>query len=221
MPFDPSEIHAVIFDMDGVLIDSEVLYRKFAFETFTDLGFTLTSELHSSTIGTPAPDGERLVREAMGPTFPYEEFDEIWRGRVAAAMMDNVPLKPGVREILTLLGDLEIPTAVATSSSHEAANHHLQRADLMQHFSALVTGDQVEHGKPHPEPFLLAAEQLEVDPETCLALEDSYNGIRSAHAAGMQAIMVPDLLKATPEMEALTIAILKDLHHVIKVFDQD
>ena len=220
MPFIPQDIAAVVFDMDGVLIDSEVLYRKYAFEVFKELGFTLTDELHLSTVGMPGPAGEQLVRKAMGPSFPYDEFDDIWRDRVANAMMDHVPLKPGVRELLSLLDELDIPTAVATSSSLDAANHHLQRADLLQHFGALVTGDQVENGKPHPEPFLLAADKLEVDAENCLALEDSHNGIRSAHGAGMQAIMVPDLLPATPEMKQLTIAIMDNLHQVKARFDQ-
>ena len=221
MPFSPDDLQAVVFDMDGVLIDSEVLYKKHARETFKDLGYELTDALHLSTVGLPGPDGEKLIRAAMGDDFPMEEFDAIWRDRVAAAMMDHVPLKPGVREILTLLDELEIPTAVATSSSYEAANHHLQRADLLQHFSALVTGDQVENGKPHPEPFLLAAERLEVDPELCLAVEDSHNGIRAAHAAGMQTIMVPDLLAATPEMEELSIAVMKNLFDVIGRFEQN
>ncbi len=219
MPFNPQDLQAVIFDMDGVLIDSEVLYKKFAFETFKELGFTLTEELHLSTVGVPGPDGEALVRAAMGETFPYQEFDYVWRGKVAAAMMEHVPLKPGVREFLVLLEELEIPTAVATSSSHEEAHHHLSRADLLHHFSALITGDQVDNGKPHPEPFLLAAERLEVEPESCLALEDSHNGVRAAHGAGMQTIMVPDLLDATPEMERLTIAIMEDLNKVKRVFE--
>ncbi len=219
MPFNPEDLQAVVFDMDGILIDSEVLYKKFAVETFKDLGFSLSDELHLSTVGIPGPDGEALVRAAMGETFPYDEFDHIWRSKVAAAMMEHVPLKPGVREFLTLLDELEIPTAVATSSTHETAHHHLTRADLLHHFSALVTGDQVDNGKPHPEPFLLAAERLEVEPENCLALEDSHNGVRAAHGAGMQTIMVPDLLVATPEMKQLTIAVMDDLSMVKNVFE--
>lgn len=221
MPFIPEDLQAVVFDMDGVLIDSEVLYKKYAIEAFRELGFTLSEELHLSTVGIPGPDGEALVRAAMGGMFPYEEFDHIWQSKVAAAMMDHVPLKPGVREFLALLDEWDIPSAVATSSSHEAAHHHLSRADLLHYFSALVTGDQVDNGKPHPEPFLLAAERLEVEPENCLALEDSYNGIRAAHGAGMQTIMVPDLLAVTPEMEDLTIAIMDNLNTVKNVFEQD
>lgn len=219
MPFNPDNLHAVVFDMDGVLIDSEILYRKFADETFKELGFTLTDELHLSTVGVPGPAGEALIRDAMGDSFPFEEFDNVWRGKMASAMMDNVPLKPGVREILNHLDELDIPSAVATSSSYETANHHLQRADLLQYFDALITGDMVENGKPHPEPYLLAAEKLEVNPEYCLALEDSYNGVRSAHAAGMQTIMVPDLLASNAEMEALSIAVMKDMFEVIKRFE--
>lgn len=220
MPFNPDDLHAVVFDMDGVLIDSESIYKKHAHATAKELGFVISEELHRSTIGLTGSMGEAVVRAALGDEFPYEEFDYIWRGKVAAAMMDHVPLKPGVNQILTLLDTLEIPTAVATSSTREAAEHHLTRADILQHFSTLVTGDDVENSKPHPEPFLLAAEKLEVDPENCLAFEDSHNGIRSAHGAGMQAIMVPDLLASNDEMEALSIAVMKDMFEAIKRFEQ-
>ena len=219
MPFDPEDIHAVVFDMDGVLIDSECLYRKFAFQTARELGFTIPEKLHLATIGLTRSAGEELVRAGLGETFPYEEFVRIWRSRVTAAMMAHVPLKPGVREFLETLDQLEVPSGVATSSSAEAAEHHLARADLISHFSAIVSGDDVDHSKPHPEPFLLAAERLEVEPENCLALEDSYNGIRAAHAAGMQAIMVPDLLPPTDEMKRLAIAIVDDLHTIRDRFD--
>ncbi len=219
MPFDPEQIHAVVFDMDGVLLDSETLYRKFAFQTARELGFTIPEKLHLATIGLTGAAGEELIRAELGEHFPYEEFDHVWRGRVAAAMMEHVPLKPGVHELLGTLQGLDIPAAIATSSNHGAAHHHLSRADIIAHFDVLVTGDDVDNSKPHPEPFLLAAERLEVEPENCLALEDSYNGIRAAFAAGMQAVMVPDLLPPTDEMKRIASAIVPDLHAIRNRFE--
>ena len=221
MPFDPAHLQAVVFDMDGVLIDSEVLYKKHAHQTARELGFEISDELHRSTIGLTGPEGEALVRAELGDDFPFEEFDYIWRRKVAVSMMQHVPLKPGVREILELLERLEIPSAVATSSSGENAEHHLSRADILHHFDVVVCGDDVENSKPHPEPFLLAAERLEVEPEDCLAVEDSHNGVRSAHGAGMQTIMMPDLLQPNAEMKALSVAVMKDMFELIRHFEQD
>jgi len=220
MPFDPEEIHAVIFDMDGVLIDSEILSKNTSIEVAKSLGFELGADLLNSIIGRTGPAVEQLIRDGLGETFPYEEFDDLWRQKMTTSLMANVPVKQGVRELLGVLEELEIPKGVATSSTALAANHHLSRADLIVHFSTIVSGDEVDNGKPHPEPFLLAAQRLEVEPEYCLAIEDSYNGVRAAHGAGMQTIMVPDLLVPTDEMEALTIAIMKNLHQVREPFER-
>ncbi len=219
MPFIPHALEAVIFDMDGVLIDSEVLYQKAAMDAAKALGFPMSAEVQLQTVGLAADTTEILLREIMGEEFPFEEYNTNLRQVLATQLMTHVPVKPGVRELLTLLNELEIPTAVATSTGHEAAHHHLNRADLSPHFAAIVTRDDVDNGKPHPEPYLTAAEWLEVEPENCLALEDSHNGVRAAHGAGMQTIMVPDLLVATEEMRALTIAIMDDLHLVRRHFE--
>lgn len=221
MPFDPQDIEAVVFDMDGVLLDSEILYKQATFQAAKHLGFEMSEEVHMATIGIPGDLAETVIRKGMGSDFPFDEFDILWREWMAAQMMRHVPVKPGVRELLTLLNQLEVPIAVATSTRSEPAHHHLMRADLVAHFATIVTRDDVDNGKPHPEPYLLAAERLEFDPEQCLAIEDSYNGVRSAYAAGMNTIMVPDLLPSTSEMEGLTIAVLKDLHEVRRVFEDD
>ncbi|MCF6325659.1 MAG: HAD family phosphatase [Devosiaceae bacterium] len=219
MPFNPDDLQAVIFDMDGVLVDTEVVYKTTAFEVAKEQGFHLSDELHNSTIGLPTEVGGLIIREAMGPEFAFDEFMQVLDARVAARLMAQVPVKRGVIEILNTLEELQIPVAVVTSSSSEAANHHLSRSDLIASFEIIITRDDVDNGKPHPEPYLLAAERLEVEPKFCLAIEDSYNGVRSAHGAGMLTIMVPDILAPTDEMHSLSIAVMKDMHQVKSHFE--
>src|SRR5207302_1685493 len=119
-------------------------------------------------------------------------------------------VKPGAVELLDAAESARLPRAVATSSSRAKAMHHLRAAGIVDRFDAVVTRDDVVRGKPHPDLFLRAASALAIAPARCLALEDSYNGVRAAHAAGMPVIMVPDLLPATEEMRGLCHAILDD-----------
>ncbi|VAW20725.1 hypothetical protein MNBD_ALPHA12-2147 [hydrothermal vent metagenome] len=221
MPFDPNLLQGIVFDMDGVLIDSEVLYQKAAIDAARALGFELSKQLLLLTVGTPADVTEKIIKQGMGDDFPFAEYDYNLRQWLAGQMMAHVPVKPGVRELLSRLNELEIPLAVATSTGEEAAHHHLSRSDLAPHFDHIITRDDVIYGKPHPEPYLLASEKLEADPEFCLAIEDSYNGVRSAHAAGMQTIMVPDMLAATEEISAMCIAVMNDLHELKKHFEAE
>jgi len=125
-----------------------------------------------------------------------------------------VPLKPGAREFVTALRDNNVPTAVATSSRNPHAQHHLGAAGLLELFDTIVTRDDVRNPKPHPEPYLTAAGRLGIEPTRCLALEDSHAGVRAAHAAGMQTIMVPDLVHPSEEIRQLGIAVLESLEHV-------
>ena len=219
MPFNPDELQAVIFDMDGVLVDTEAVYKNTAFEVAREFGFHMNDELHNSTIGLPFEVGALMIRKAMGPEFPFDEFMQVLDARVTTRLMAQVPVKKGVVEMLKKLEDLQIPTGVVTSSSSQAAIHHLSRSDLIASFETIITRDDVDNGKPHPEPYLLAAQRLEVEPEFCLAIEDSYNGVRSAHGAGMLTIMVPDLLVPTKEMYSLSIAVMKDMYQLHAHFE--
>jgi HAD superfamily hydrolase (TIGR01509 family) len=132
------------------------------------------------------------------------------KGRMAS----SVPVKAGVPELLKELKARRIPMAVATSSRAPHALGHLGTAGLLDMFHAIVTRDDVKHPKPHPEPYLTAARHLGIAPANCLAIEDSHSGVRAAHAAGMQTIMVPDLIPPTDELRALCHAVMASLHEV-------
>lgn len=214
MPKSLGSFTAFVFDMDGILLDTEPLYQKAMMQACRDLGYEMPVDLHNAQIGIPGDVGLQMMRDYFGPEFPLELYTEYTSKTMRALTAENVPLKPGVMELLFELNTRQIPCAVATSTSSPTAPRRLARAGIIDKFGAVVTRSDVVNGKPHPEPFLTAAGKLGVNPEVCIALEDSHNGIRSAHGAGMKAIMVPDLLEATPEIEALCFAVMPSLHAV-------
>lgn len=205
---------AVIFDMDGTVLDTESVFKTIVFEVCTDLGFEMTDAVHTAMVGSSHETTNRLLVEAYGVAFPYTQFDERCRITMRERSHAGVPVKIGARELLLELRERGIPTAIATSSRSPHAQEQLSAVGLIDMFATIVTRNDVINPKPHPEPYLLAAERLGVDPLLCLALEDSPAGVRAAHAAGMQTIMVPDLVHPSAEIRALDIAIMDSLDHV-------
>lgn len=205
---------AAIFDMDGTLLDTEAVFRDIVFAVSADLGFEMTDQVHHSMVGSSHETTNRLLVEAYGVAFPYALFDDMCREQMQRRMDAAVPVKTGVPEMLAELKARRIPIAVATSSRAPHALGHLGRAGLLSMFQAVVTRDDVVNPKPHPEPYLTAARLLGVAPEHCLAVEDSHTGVRAAHAAGMQTIMVPDIVHPSDEIAALCVAVMESLHHL-------
>ena len=213
----PRKPQAVIFDMDGVLFDSETLYAEAIQIAAGELRVTITPELVHRTIGSSWIATNALFRAELGADFPVDDLRAAWMRHYEELADEKLDLKPGVGALLDTLDALGLPRAIATSSFHKSANHHLARHGLTARFHAVVAFGDYDRAKPAPDPFLTAAARLGVAPVDCLALEDSHNGIRSASAAGMMAVMVPDLLPPTDEIGALCAHVADDLHMVRRI----
>jgi HAD superfamily hydrolase (TIGR01509 family) len=209
----PRKIDAVILDMDGLMFDTEALYRDAVIAAAADGGHDIPIPFYLSTIGLSLDATRKAFRERCGNDF---DFDRFWASASQFRELTKLQLclKAGLVELLDWLDDARLPRAIVTSSRHEDVQHNLGLHGLLDRFETVIARGDYSRGKPHPEPFLKAAERLGVEPEQCLALEDSYHGVRAASAAGMMTIMVPDLLPPTAEMEALCVCIARDLHEV-------
>ncbi len=209
----PKSLRAVILDMDGVIIDSEPIYRLVWQSTAAELGYNLTDELYLSLLGFTIPDAEAEVARVFGPGFPSARFRELWPVRWRRQVETRgMPVKPGLWNFLEFLEQHRLPVAVATSSDAETVVFSLRAAALEGRFPCIVSGDQVARGKPAPDIFLKAARRLGVAPEFCIVLEDSDAGILAAAAAGVPAILIPDLKQPSPEIAKLVFRVLPSLH---------
>lgn len=210
----PRKPRAVVFDMDGLLCDTEVVYRDAMIATALEHGHDMPLTLFKSMIGLPGPASNQKVLDHFGGDFPIDAFNARVMEHVDAACVIGIALKAGVLELLDHLDERGLPRAIATSSSHRAVEAHLGPSGIIPRFHTVVARGDYTLGKPNPDPFLTAAARLGIAPDQCLALEDSHNGVRAAASAGMMTVMVPDLLDATDEMQSLCVRIAGDLHEV-------
>jgi HAD superfamily hydrolase (TIGR01509 family) len=206
---------AVLFDMDGLLLDTERLAMQSLASAATAMGIDAPEPFRHAMIGVPADRCRVLVQERFGPAFPADAYlAEATRRMEGMIDAGALALKPGVLELLSDLDELGMRRAVATSSGRAKAERHLRQVGVLHRFDNVVTRDDVARGKPHPDLFLRAAAEVGANPTECLVLEDSYNGVRAAHLAGATVVMVPDLLPPTDEMRALCALVVTDLHAV-------
>ena len=197
-------LQGVVFDVDGVLFDTERLTNQTWLAVGKELGWPQIGEYYLEFVGQNRTDIHQKMLELFGPEFPKEEFMKTCSAYSQARMeREGVPMKPGVREILDFLKARNIPIALATSTGRERTLRRMELTGLGPYFSAIITGDQVVHSKPDPEIYQLACRALGTDPAQTIAVEDSRNGILSASQAGMKVIMVPDMIPPTPELDAL------------------
>ena len=212
-------VEAVIFDMDGLLIDSEAVYIVAMQEAARNLGLEMSLAFCHSMIGIPRRECNVMIQGLYGAGFDIDRFRGLYSSHVRRLLDERIPVKTGVIELLDLLDRLGLPRAVATSAARETAEHHLGRAGLLERFHAIATRDDVEHAKPAPDIYFEAARRLGVTPAHCVALEDSGIGLTAAHAAGMMAVMVPDILQPTDELRARAVHVAADLHEVIRLIE--
>lgn len=208
-------MNTVVFDMDGVLFDTERLSMESWLALSAQYGIRDMETFYPRCIGLNNTDTRALVREYYGADFPYEEFSRaaslLFRERVK---QNGLPVKEGARELLTFLKEQNWKIGLASSTRRQSVQSHLEETGLADYFSVVVGGDMVEHSKPRPDIYLLACAALNASPCECYAIEDSPNGIRSAHRAGMKPLMVPDLAAPDEEMRRLSHEIFQNLREV-------
>lgn len=206
---------AVIFDMDGLILDTEPIALKAWQMSFGELGFPAPSELFQPLIGRNSRDSLAILRSSLAADFPLDSVvSRLPHHHDEHIAAHGIPLKQGLESLLDFLDANGTKRAVATSTQRDRAWNKLRIAGVDHRFEILVGGDEIENGKPAPDIYLAAAEKLGVSPKRCLALEDSEPGLRAAIAAGMTAVMIPDLVPPTPEIEAMVKAVVPTLCEV-------
>lgn len=203
---------AVIFDMDGVIFDTEKLVLQCWQEVADKYHIPDIKAACTECLGLNQEATVEKFLQRYGKDFPYAEYKAEMRDLFFGPMYgEHLPIKPGVEELLQGLKENHIPTALATSTRTEMVLKELEDAGLRSYFDKIVCGDMVAHSKPHPEIFVRACEELQVRPCEAFAVEDSFNGIRAAHAGGLMPVMVPDMLEPTPEILELVHAVFPSL----------
>lgn len=203
---------AVIFDVDGTLLDTERIYMQAWKEAAAELGYVMPNSVLQKTRAVNTKDAARIFETEIGNGFSYAQTRPI-RVRIAEEIIarESPILKSGVLELLDYLDEKGIQLAVASSTNTQTTKEHLAASGIADRFAVIVGGDMIVNGKPHPDIFLKAAELLGVAPEACIVVEDSPAGIRAGHAAGMKTVLVPDQAVITDEIIAISDVMLKSL----------
>lgn len=214
-------IKAVVFDMDGLMFDTEKIGIRTWNTLSEELEYPKLFNLIYTCFGTNDNFKRKYFAEVLGEDFPYEHFRKREFEVTGKTLEEEgVPHKPGLVELLEYLKNNNIKRAVATSTPQNPALKHIKSAGVYDYFDVIITGDMTEKGKPEPDIYLKACKELGVDPEDAMGLEDSFNGIRAVFSAGMKAVMIPDMVQPDDEMVSKCFAIKESLSDVISLIDE-
>jgi beta-phosphoglucomutase family hydrolase len=205
----------VIFDMDGVLFDTERLYQEIWAELAEERNIKLEEGFLEDISGTNGSYMEQVIKKYYKVSEGQTIISEC-KERLKRKLENHVPVKRGVREVLEYFAQKGMPLAVASSSSARQIEANLSNSGIRKYFSEIVSGEEVKHGKPSPEIFLLAARKLGCSPKECLVFEDSENGVKAGCAAGCFTIMIPDLIKPSDEIMQLCVKVYPDFFRVME-----
>ena len=212
-------IESVIFDMDGVIFDSERIVCDLWIDFAKENGMSGMDELIIKCIGINDNATKKLFLEAYGKGCPYDEYKKVISQKYHELYDGGrLPMKPGVKELLGFLKENDIKTALASSTKVKTVTNQLRDAGILEYFDVVIGGDMVTKSKPDPEIFLEAADKLGVDPTKSFIIEDSLNGIKAAYAAGAKPLMVPDLIKPDEEIQKICYNIFVNLHEIKAFF---
>lgn len=209
-------VQAVIFDMDGTLIDTEKYYRIFWPKALASFGYHMTDEQALTMRSLGRPFAISQMKKWFGEDLDYQAVREKRKAMMEECLdREGIQLKPGARELLTALRERRITTAVATASDLERTEKYLKKVRLYGCFDKLTSATMVKEGKPSPDIYLYACKQLELLPEQCMAVEDSPNGIYAAFRAGCKVVMVPDQTEPDEELQKCLYARVGTLYDIV------
>lgn len=212
-------IKAVLFDMDGLMLDTETISMQSMKKATQRLGLNVEDQWLFDIIGMNRKGAEAYMSQKLGHPLPDELDDAFIEIYADHLFTHGIDLKPGLTELLDYLLDNNIRRAVATSTRTEMALKKLKSSGIFDYFEYIVGGDQVNNGKPAPDIYLKAANHVGIDPEFCLALEDSDNGAKAAYAANISVIVVPDLKQPKDETRQMATKVVTSLHDVRNLFE--
>lgn len=217
---DNTRITGAVFDMDGLMIDTEKLYLRYWKQAAADFGYDMQDEHVYAIRSLARKYSIPKLKSFFGQDFPTEDVRARRTELINAHIRDNgIELKKGLFELLDWLKAHGVKLAVATATPRERAEMYLKKINALDYFDAVICGDMITNGKPDPDIYLTAARELGLPPEQCAAFEDSPNGIKAAHSAGCHAVMIPDMTPPDEEITPLLDAVYDDLEQAISFFE--
>ncbi|MCR4890215.1 MAG: HAD family phosphatase [Ruminococcus sp.] len=217
---DNTRITGAVFDMDGLMIDTEKLYLRYWKQAAADFGYDMQDEHVYAIRSLARKYSIPKLKSFFGEDFPTEDVRARRTELINAHIRDNgIELKKGLFELLDWLKAHGVKLAVATATPRERAEMYLKKINALDYFDAVICGDMITNGKPDPDIYLTAARELGLPPEQCAAFEDSPNGIKAAHSAGCHAVMIPDMTPPDEEITPLLDAVYDDLEQAISFFE--